>query len=267
MRSGLALYFRYLGVSLRAQLQYRASVVMQALGILIITAIEFLGIWALFDRFGPIAGWTLPEVALLYGLVEVAFALSDTIGRGFDMFPTMVQRGDFDRLLVRPRSTVLQLAGQELALKRLGRLFQALVVLVWASVVLDISWSFAKVALLLAAIGGGVCLFMGLLVVQATIAFWTIEPLEIMAAFTHGGVEAGHYPMSIYRRWFRRFFTFVVPLACTNYLPAVALLDRPDPLGTPVLIQWLAPLGGVFFLLFALQIWKLGVRKYVSTGS
>ena len=36
----------------------------------------------------------------------------------------MVASGDFDRLLVRPRSTVLQLLGQELALRRLGRLVQ-----------------------------------------------------------------------------------------------------------------------------------------------
>jgi ABC-2 type transport system permease protein len=264
---GLRLYLRFLALSLRGQLQYRASTIMKALGLLLITVIEFFGLWALFDRFGAIDGWGLPQVALLYGMVDVAFAISEALNRGFDTFPSMVASGEFDRLLVRPRSTVLQLLGQELALHRLGRLVQGLGVLLWAAVVLPIAWSPAKLLLLVLAVAGGVCLFLGLSVVQATIAFWTIEPLEFMNAFTHGGVETGHYPLTIYRRWFRRLFTFVIPLGCVNYLPAMAILDLPGATPGPRLVGWLAPLGGLVFLLAALQLWKLGVRKYVSAGS
>ena len=114
---------------------------------------------------------------------------------------------------------------------------------------------------------GGTCLFSGLFVLQATLAFWTIDTLEIMNTVTYGGVETTQYPLSIYRGWFRRFFTFVVPLACVNYFPALAILDRPDPLGTPLWFQWLSPALGGLFLVVALQIWKLGVRHYRSTGS
>jgi ABC-2 type transport system permease protein len=266
MVDGLRLYLRFVAVSLRGQLQYRASVIMQALGLLLITVIEFVGLWALFARFGHIGGWTLPQVALLYGMVDVAFALSEILVRGFDGFPSMVSSGEFDRLLVRPRSTVLQLLGQQVALHRLGRLVQGLAILIWAASVLPIDWSPAKLLLLLAAIAGGVCLFIGLSVVQATIAFWTVEPLEFMNAFTHGGVETGHYPLTVYRRWFRKLFTFVIPLACVNYLPALAILDAGGA-GASSLAHWLSPLGGVVFLVAALQLWRLGVRKYVSTGS
>src|ERR671928_195342 len=80
-----------------------------------------------------------------------------------------------------------------------------------------------------AAILGGACLFYGLFVLQATLSFWTVETLEIMNTVTYGGTETGQYPLTIYRPWFRLFFTFVVPLVCLNYLPANALLDRPDP--------------------------------------
>jgi ABC-2 type transport system permease protein len=65
----------------------------------------------LFDRFGSLVEWELGEVAFMYGIVNIAFAISDAATRGFDVFGTMVKSGDFDRLLVRPRSTVLQLAG------------------------------------------------------------------------------------------------------------------------------------------------------------
>ena len=53
---------------------------------LLVTGIEFLGLWALFDRFGSLRGWTLPEAAMFYGLINIVFSLSDAIGRGFDLF-------------------------------------------------------------------------------------------------------------------------------------------------------------------------------------
>ena len=80
-----------------------------------------------------------------------------------------------------------------------------------------------------AAVAGGACLFSGIFVLQATMAFWTTESLEILNTLTYGGVETAQYPVWIYRPWFRRFFTMVIPLACINYFPALAILGRADP--------------------------------------
>lgn len=263
MRNAFRLYLRYTGISLRGQMQYPASFLMLTLGHLLVTGAEFFGIWALLLRFGNVRGWTLPEVALFYGIVNVAFSLSDATCRGFDGFARLLKAGEFDRLLLRPRSTALQLAGQELVLRRVGRLSQALVVLLWSASALGVAWTGPKVVLLIAAILGGACLFYGLIVLQATLAFWTTESLEIVNTVTYGGVETLQYPITIYRPWFRKFFTAVIPLACVNYFPALAILERPAPLGLP----WLAPLVGLSFLLLTLQIWRLGVRHYTSTGS
>jgi len=267
MLNGLRLYFRYAGISLRGQMQYRASFAMMALGNFLVTVIEFLGILALFSRFGSLREWALPEVALFYGMVSCAFATAEAVARGFDVFPGMVKSGEFDRVLVRPRSTTLQIAAQHLQLMRIGRFTQGLIILLWAASALDVAWSPATVLLLVAAVLGGACLFSGLLVLQATMAFWMTESLEIVNCLTYGGVETAQFPLSIYRPWFRRVFTFLVPLACINYFPAHAILARRDPLGSPALFQWLAPAIGVIFLLITLQIWKVGVRHYRSTGS
>jgi ABC-2 type transport system permease protein len=265
--NGLRLYFRYIGISIQSQLQYRVSFVLQTLGHGLTTAIEFLGVWALFNRFGQLRGWTLPEVAMFYGVISITFALADAIGRGFDQFASMVKAGDFDRVLLRPRSTVLQLIGQDFTLKRAGRLGQGALVLAWAISSMPRTWSPVTPLLLLAAIVGGVCLFIGLVVLQATSAFWTTESLEVWNVFTYGGVYMCQYPIAIYRPWFRQFFTIVIPLACVNYFPVLAILHRNDPLGSPVLLQWLAPLAGVAFLMVALQLWRFGVLHYRSTGS
>lgn len=267
MTNALRLYMHYLSQSIRSQMQYRASFIMLSFGQLLITGIEFLAIASLFARFKHIQGWTLPEVAFLYGLINISFAFADAASRGFDMFGTMVKSGDFDRLLLRPRSTALQLAGYELTLRRIGRLIQGLIVFSWASYTLDIAWSVPKVYLVFIAIFGGACLFIGLMIIQATIAFWTTESLELMNTMTYGGVETAQYPLPIYRIWFRKFFTYIIPLACVNYLPSLAILERGDPMGLPVILQWVAPLICILFLIVALQIWKIGVRHYRSTGN
>jgi ABC-2 type transport system permease protein len=261
------LYARYLGVSVRGQLQYRASTAMLALGHLLITAIEFAAIWALFDRFGGLLGWSLPQVALLYGMANTAMALAEAFARGFDTFANLVKSGDFDRLLLRPRLTAFQVAAREVQLMRVGRLLQGLVVLGWAVQTLDVAWTGPKALLLVSAIAGGACLFSGLFVLQGTLAFWTIESLEIVNTVTYGGVETAQYPLVIYAHWFRRFFTYVVPLACLNYFPSLAITGMRDPLDTPAWVSWASPGVGLLFLLVTLQIWKLGERHYTSTGS
>lgn len=37
--------------------------------------------------------------------------------------------------------------------------------------------------------------------------------------------------------------------------------------GPPAIVGWLAPLVGPVFLVLCLQIWRIGVRHYRSTGS
>jgi ABC-2 type transport system permease protein len=267
LKNALHLYGRYLGISMRGQMQYRASFIMLSLGHFFGTGVEFVTVWALFQRFGSLEGWTMPEVAMFYGLVNIAFAISDAASRGFDIFGNIVKSGDFDRLLLRPRSTALQLAGQELTLRRVGRLAQGLFVMLWGAAALDVVWTVGHVALVMVTILGGACLFYGIIVLQATMAFWTTESLEIVNTVSYGGVQATSYPLAIYRRWFQRFFTFVVPLGCISYFPVVAILGREDPLGSPRIFQVLSPLVGVAFLAIALHVWQIGVRHYTSTGS
>jgi len=264
---GARLYGHYMALSIRAQMQYRASFIMLAVGHFISTGIEFLGIWALFARFGNLKGWTLPEVALFYGIVNVSFALAEGAMRGFDTFDSLIRSGDFDRLLLRPRSIALQMAGRELQLMRIGRFFQGLLVLGWGAATLGIPWTATRLAICFGAILGGAFVFAGLFVLQATLCFWTVESIEIVNTTTYGGVETAQFPLTIYRDWFRRFFTYIVPLAGVTYFPILAILGRHDPLGTSRLFQALAPLVGPLFFAVTLQIWRFGVRHYHSTGS
>jgi ABC-2 type transport system permease protein len=267
MRS-LPLLGRYFAASMRSQMQYPASTLMLSIGQLGATAVEMLAIWALFDRFGAVKGWAFGEIMFFYALVNIAFSIADFLTRGFDVFGAdFVRTGAFDRLLLRPRSAALQLVGHEFRLSRAGRLIQALCVLAIGTASLHFHWTPQAIGLAVWTIAGGVALFVALFILQAVMAFWTVESLEAVNALTYGGTYAGQFPIGIYDRWLRGFLIFVVPLACITYYPVVALLGRSDPLGAPDWLTPLTPIAGFVFLGLSFLAWRFGVSKYTSTGS
>jgi ABC-2 type transport system permease protein len=262
-----ALYARYVSLSFRSQMQYRGSFVLMSAGGFLANFSEFVGIWILFSRFGTLKGWTLGEVGLFYGMISVSFAAALAFSRGLDTFSLQITSGDFDRLLLRPLTTFFQVLAHDFQLVRVGRLAQGCLVLVWAVANLGVEWDAARAALLVAAVAGGVALFTGLFVLQATMCFWSTQALEAVNTFTDGGVETARWPMSIYEGWFLKFFVYVIPLACVNYFPVLAILGRPDPLHFPSWLGWVSPSFGFVFMAGSLLVWAFGVRHYRSTGT
>jgi len=262
------LYLRFIRNCLRAQMLYPTAFLLRLVTQFLITITEFAGLYALFARFGHIRGWNFAEVALFYGIVSTAFSLTDMTTRGFEMLgPQFIKTGSFDRVLLRPRTATVQLAGFEFGFTTLGRLAQGLVATSIALLLLHIDWTFARAALLLWSVAGGAALFFGIMVLQGTLSFWTVESLEIVNTITYGGVEAAQYPLDIYAAWFRKFLIFIVPLGCVIYFPVAAVLGRSAMTGAPVWLGVLSPLAGFAFLGLAYLAWRRGIAHYTSTGS
>jgi ABC-2 type transport system permease protein len=260
----MKLYFKYVAMLFKSQVQYRASFWLMMLAQSLTPLTVFAGLYFMFERFGQLKGWSFLEVALCYAIIGMCYSLSETFGRGFDTFSTLVTNGEFDRLLVRPRNTVLQVLGSKFEFARVGRLLQSLVILIWALSNLPIELTLAKAFTLLLMILCGVLIFWGIFMAAASLCFWTVQGLEVANVFTDGGREMAKYPLNIYERWVTLFFTFIIPFGCVNYLPLLYILGRTE--GNDLLYM-LSPLAGVLFFFPCLLLWHIGVRHYRSTGS
>ncbi|WP_207640743.1 ABC transporter permease [Clostridium hydrogeniformans] len=265
--NGIKLYFTYVKTSIRSQMEYKTSFILLSLSTFFVGFTEFLGVIILFDRFGNIKGWTLYEIALFYGMINMTFSIAEAMARGFDLFSRQVISGDFDRILLRPRSTALQILGVEFTVMRIGRISLGLFLILYSSCKLNVVFDFYNISLLLFSVIGSVCLFIGLFIIQGTMCFWSTESLEIMNMLTYGGVETMQYPLSIYGKWFKRFFIFVVPLGCVNYFPLILYMNKDDYINYPRILYYLSPCLGIIFLLVSLKLWNIGVTHYRSTGS
>lgn len=267
MLDDLRLYFRYIGISIKAQLQYKTSFILLTIGNSLLTFMDFVGIIFLFQRFGSLKGWRLEELALLYGIIHTSFAISEAFARGFDVFDRLVRNGNFDRILLRPRSLILQILGTDFQLMRWGRFSQGLVVLVYGLIHLGITLDVFKILFLVSVILGGVLTFSGIFILQATLSFRSVQSLEIVNSFSYGGVELASYPLSIYPKIFREIFIFVIPIAFINYFPGVTILGRENLMGIPNSLFYFSPIVGFIFFYITCKIWYIGVKYYSSTGS
>lgn len=258
----LRLYCRYISINIRCMMQYKTSFFLTALGQFLVSFTAFLGIFFMFQRFSRVEGFTYSEVLLCFAIMLMEFSLAEMFFRGFDRFSGLVKSGEFDRVLLRPQSEIIQVLGSKFELTRFGRMLQAVMMFLYGIVKSDVAWSFSKVLTVIFMLIGGTAVFAALFLIYAALCFFTLEGLEFMNIFTDGAREFGKYPMGVYGDRMLWFTTFLIPYALIQYYPLLYILDRST---NPFFI--FLPLLACWFLIPAFLFWKFGVRHYKSSGS
>lgn len=266
MADALALYLRLVSARVRAQWQYRTSFGLDVLGVFLVTFLDFAAILVIFDNVPQLEGWTVQEVALLYGVAGVGFSLAELAVGHLDLLPQLIRDGNFDLVLVRPRGSLFQVIASDFRLRQLGRLLQSITVLVYAVVAVDVEWTGDRVATIVVGVLGGAAIFCAVWVAGITIVFWAVEGRESVNSFTDGGNFLSQYPIDVYASWLQRFVTFVVPMAFVAYFPATYVLGKPDPLGAPNWVPFASPAVALLAALVAAYVWRHAVRHYRSAG-
>lgn len=258
----MRLLFKYFSIHIKSIMQYKVSFFLTLAGQFFVSFSVFASVYFMFSRFNNVTGFTYNEVLLCFSIVLMSFSIAESLFRGFDRFPVMIQNGEFDRVMTRPRNEILQISGMKIDISRTGRLIQAIVILIYAIPICGVEWSLGRVAVFILMITGGIFFFSGLFMIYAGISFFTIQGLEFMNVLTDGGREFGTYPLSIYGEGYIKFFTYVIPMACFQYYPFLYLINKTDNI-----VFGLLPVACILFMIPCYLIWRYGVRRYKSTGS
>ncbi|WP_233518330.1 ABC transporter permease [Streptomyces corynorhini] len=265
--NGLRAYGLIVAMWTRSTMAYRASFAMMAFGNFAATAFDFVAILMMFSHIESLGGFSLSEVAFLYGTAGTAFGLAELVLGSMNRLGGRVRDGTLDTLLVRPVPVLAQVAADKFALRRLGRVLQGLLVLGYGLATLDLDWTVARVLLLPTMIVSGAAIFCAVFVVGGAFQFWAQDASEVQNAFTYGGNTLLQYPPSVFGRELVRGVTFVVPLAFANWIPALYIMGREVPLGLPQEVAFLPPVVAAVCCALAGLVWRTGLRAYRSTGS
>jgi ABC-2 type transport system permease protein len=251
----------------RSQLAYRASFALDCLSQVFAQATELVVVLVLFGRITALGGFSVDEVLLIYALASTAFGLADLFAGQLDHLPRFIRTGTFDVLLLRPLGTLPQVMVSDLQLRRVGRIAVGLAVLGYALTHADVHWTPWTALLALIAPVAGAVIFGSIWVLACSVCFWLVEGRELANTVTYGSSLFTSYPLTVYPASLRRLLGYVVPGAFVSYYPALALLDRPDPLGAPAWLCWLSPVVAAGAAAGAGATWRFAVRHYRGTGS
>jgi ABC-2 type transport system permease protein len=260
-------YWWIVAMWIRSNVAYRASFVMLTLGQFAGVGLEFVGILIMFMHTDALGGFDLAEIAFLYGTSGVAIGMADLLLGSIEKIGTRIRDGSLDVMLIRPVPAFAQAAADQFGLRRIGRVLQATIVLVWSIWALDIDWTPDRILLIPVMLVCGTVIFSGIFVLGAAFQFAAGDAAEVASAFTYGGNFLTQYPPTIFARELVRTATFIVPLAFVNWMPAMHVLGREDPLGLPKVFEFGSPVAALLVALVAGLAWRAALRSYRSTGS
>jgi ABC-2 type transport system permease protein len=217
----------------------------------------------LFQKATQLAGWRLQEVVFLWGFTQIPYGLFNVISLNlYDFGNNYIIEGKFDRVLLRPVSSLFQVLFETFRIESLQEVATGTFCMWWASHRLGIHWTPGKISTLLFFSVCAAIIYVSIFLILSTVSFFWEDRIGVHPPVWNL-IAFGRYPLSIYSGVVQFFLCWIVPFGLASFYPSVRLLGRAV---TPEYLP-LVPVVAVVFLAIAISLWNFGTRHYSSTGS
>jgi ABC-2 type transport system permease protein len=217
----------------------------------------------LFQKVPQLAGWRFEEVMFLYGFSLLPYGLFNVLSLNlYDFGNDYIIEGKFDRVLLRPVSSLFQVLFQSFRIEALQEVATGLYCMGWAAHRLHLAWTPGRVALLIFFAVCAAVIYLSVFLILTTVSFWFEDRIGIHPPVWNA-IAFGRYPLSIYSGAVQFFLCWVIPFGLASFYPSARLLGR------TVAPEYTAfvPVVAAAFLALAIALWNFGSRHYASTGS
>ncbi|MEV0972184.1 ABC transporter permease [Microtetraspora glauca] len=259
----LRLYWVLQRATMRGALQYRLNTVISVVTGAVYQGSGFAFVWVVMHTFPSMGGWSLREIAFLYGLRLTAHALcmlplSSLIGLEW-----LVREGELDRVLLRPLNPLVQVMTKRMGMGQVGDLLTGVVLLIVAAP----PWNLAMIGFCVPAVVGGALVEASFHLSLSSLSLRMLDTRALRGFLDDVFSKFGSYPMSVFGGVTQWVLTFVLPVAFVAYMPASVLLDKTGSLNVPALVAYGSPLLGVALFALAYRVWERQLRHYQSSGT
>ncbi|HCK66359.1 MAG TPA: ABC transporter permease [Anaerolineae bacterium] len=258
----IRLYFIIEAQYIKARMQYRADFIISSIG-MFFTSLATLGVfWVILQSVPDVAGWSLMEMVFIYAFFMIAISPMQILFDHAWQLRFHVQEGTFLKYYFRPLNMMFYYMSEIFDLKGLIQLVMGIVLLIYASIQLQIDWTLLKIFLLLITLFSAALVQISIIVAASCAAFWVVESYPVLG-LAWKLREFAPYPMSIFDGAFRFMFTFLIPIGFVAFYPSQLFL-RPEEVS---LLVYFSPIIGIGLFSLAYWIWTKGVNSYTGTGS
>ncbi len=257
-RVALAGLFR---TALAVAMQYRASFLVESAAAFGGALAVFLPVIFVYRLAPGVAGWSQAEAMLVTAFFLVLQGLVGlVIEPNFSALVEGIRNGTFDFVLLKPVDAQLATSFQRLAPARGWDVLAGIGVGVWATASLPLAPSITACVAAAGMLAAGLVGMYGLYLLVVCSSFWFVR-VDNLRYLLGAVVDAGRWPVDVYRGVARVFLTTIIPVALVTSGPAMALAGRLAP---AFALQAIAVAAGM--LVVSRWAWVQAVRRYGSAG-
>src|SRR5271154_5789625 len=222
----LALLSAYFSQYAKVRVSYRGDFLISLATSIAATAFSLGFVIVLFQKAPQLKGWRFEEVLFLYGFSMIPYGLFNVLSLNlYDFGNTYIMEGKFDRVLLRPISSLFQVLFEVFRIESLQEVATGLYCMGWAAHRLGISWTFGKIALLCFF---GLCaavIYISIFVMLTTVSFRFEDRVGVHPPVWNV-IAFGRYPLTIYNGAVQFILCWVIPFGLASFYPSVRLLGR-----------------------------------------
>jgi ABC-2 type transport system permease protein len=254
----------YLAQFLKARLEYKVDFLVGFVTSLLFNGIMIIFIEVLFARqTSTLNGWTKAQVFFIYGFSLFPQTLFGTFFSNlYNVGGMYIVEGNLDRVLLRPLSSLFQVLMERIRIEALTGLAVGVAVLWYASVQLDLVWTFGMVLVFVVYCICGMLIFAGVFITLASLSFWWPDRMGLMPP-VYNLIAFGKYPITIYNPFLQFVLMWIIPFAFVAFFPSTHFLNEERFR----LYFYLTPVVALGCAAIGFTVWNLGVKRYESTGS
>ena len=258
----IRLYFLIEALYIKGRMQYRVDFIISSVG-MFVSSLATLGIfWVIFDNVPDIAGWTLMEMVFIYAFYMIAISPMQILFDHAWQLRFHVQQGSFIKYYFRPLNMMFYYMSEMFDIKGLTQLAAGIILLIYASIQLNIDWTLARFALLLMTVFSAALVQISIIVAASCATFWVMDSYPVLG-LAWKLREFSPYPMTIFDGAFRFTFTYLIPIGFVAFYPSQLFL-RPEEV-SPLI--YFSPIIGMGLFAITYWIWTKGVNSYTGTGA
>lgn len=249
----------------RSMMEYRGGMILGWVAMAFSYASVYTAIALIVLRFEEIGGWNWAEVALLLAFHLLGYSLGASFSFvQFRVMEDLVQRGNFDTLLVKPISPWAYIAFSGFNIGYAGHVVLAVGLMGWALSQAAVEWNLGLVLYLLGTLANSGMITASLLTMIGATALVWVRSRHIFWVY-FGFWELARYPLNIFPTVIQAVMLTVMPLAFMSYVPVAVLLGKQVPL-LGAAAGPLALLAGPVTVLLAMAYWRWCLRNYQGAG-
>lgn len=263
MLKELKLYPKYVSMSIRSSLSYKADSIIMIISFMISEVVSLCTIYLIVGTVPSLGVWTFESLAFLFGFILVPKSIDHIFTDELWILAyRAVRRGDLDMYMTRPLNPLFQYVAKTFKWDGFGELVVGIVIMCIFGPQANMYWSVSSVIGLIFCAFLGVFSFTSIKLLFASLAFW-FKYVGIFLNTIYNFSNYAKYPVRYMGKAFASILFFVVPYGLFLYFPVECLVT-----GTNI---WWAVLfsavAAIVLTALALTVWHIGLKRYESAGT